>query len=199
MSICFIFLCWWENHCHCYLMLFHIVSCLTKYIVSNRHYNAYKICLIKKSVKIDILIPKSFSLYRFYSLGNFDMIQCNTPSSLLLFKSYFGVFVAIWKSPPMYSETTACICRINRDINGEIVDTSYWYSPRATKGKVQVISMIFSNQGSMIRGMKSAKKTLYTILKTAFLSRSVFLFNIKISHCCLISTNMCVKSLSGAW
>lgn len=127
----------------------------------------------------------------------YDMVQY--PSSLLLFKSYLGVFVAIWKSPPMYSETTACICRINRDINGETVDISYWYSPRATKGKVQIISMIFSNQGSMIHGTKSAKKTLYTIFKTAFPSRSVYLFNIKISHCCLISTNMCVQSLSGAW
>ena len=71
-------------------------------------------------------------------------------------------------------------------------------SPRATEAKVQIISMIFSNQGSMIHGTKSAKKTLYTILKTAFLSRSVYLFNIKISHCCLISTNIHVKSLSGS-
>ena len=89
-------------------LLFNVVSysvsCLTKCIVSNRHYNAYKICLTKKSVKINIFIPKAFSLYRFYSLGNFDMLWCNTPSSLLLFKSYLGVFAAIWKSPPMYSD-----------------------------------------------------------------------------------------------
>lgn len=129
--------------------------------------------------------------------------------TLLFRKLWYGmvqyplIFTPVQKLPWCFcsylEESTACICRINRDVNGEIVDISYWYSPRATKGKVQIISMIFSNQGSMIHGTKSAKKTLYTILKTAFLRRSVYLFNIKVSHCCLILTNMCVQSLSGAW
>lgn len=80
-------------------LLFNIasysVSCLTKYVVPNMQYNVYKIHLIQKSVKINILIQKLFSSYRFYSLGNFDVVWYNTPSTLLLFKIYLSVFVAI--------------------------------------------------------------------------------------------------------
>lgn len=66
---------------------------------------------------------------------------------LLLFKYYLHVLIAIWKMLPMFqSGTAASIYRINRGVNGKMDDTSLLMFPKAPKGKVQIISMMFSNQ-----------------------------------------------------
>lgn len=104
ISLCmFCFFCFDGQTIVTIIIASYSVSCLTKYVVPNMQYNVYKIHLIQKSVKINILIQKLFSSYRFYSLGNFDVVWYNTPSTLLLFKIYLSVFVAIWKILPMYS------------------------------------------------------------------------------------------------
>lgn len=119
MSVCMF---WWENCCHCYYnVASYSIACLTKYVV-----------------------PSKYSLL--FSKLWYDMVQYSL-MILLLFKYYLHVLIAIWKMLPMFqSGTAASIYRINRGVNGKMDDTSLLMFPKAPKGKVQIISMMFSNQ-----------------------------------------------------